>query len=71
MTQEGFLTDLHTTELFFRVCRRYKIDGREPRLSLLRLLSKCGKARYIRDVAQFTAGQTVLKITRKRDTNDL
>lgn len=63
--------DLRGTELFFRLCRRYKVEGREPRLALIRLLAKRKKARYIRDVAQFTAGQTVLKITRKRDTNDL
>ncbi len=70
MTQEGFLPDLRGMELFFRICRRYKIEGHEPRLALIRLLAKRKKATYLRDVSRFTEGKTVLKIMTKRHDDE-
>lgn len=70
LMEEGFLLDLQATELFFRVCRRYGVEGREPRIALLRILRKRGQAKYIRDVSPFMAGKKVLRITRKGVPND-
>lgn len=69
MSGEGFGIDLWTASLFFRVCRRYRVDGREPRLALLRLLVKRGQAKYIRDVSEYTAGKKVLRITKGSNNN--
>lgn len=60
--QEGFLTNLKTVELFFRLCRRYRIDGREDRILLLRELTRRKKAAYLRDVKPLLAGKRVLKV---------
>lgn len=60
--QEGFLTDARTAELFFRVCKRFHIVGREPRVLLLRELARRKKAKYLRDVAPLLFGKTVLKV---------
>jgi len=68
--REGFLMDLSTVELFYRVCSRYKIQGREERVALLRELRKRKKAKYLRDVEEFCEGKDVLKITRKRIKNE-
>lgn len=69
MTESGFLMDVGTLELFFRICRRYKVDAREPRLALLGLLAKRKKAQYLRDISVATAGKKVLRIERKRNDN--
>lgn len=54
---EGFLTDLRTAELFFRICRRYKVESREARIALMRILTARGKAKYLRDVSAVTEGK--------------
>lgn len=59
---EGFLTDINTAMLFFRVCRRYKIDDPKDRLLLMRTITSRGKAKYIRDVADFTQNKRVIKV---------
>lgn len=69
MPEEGFLTDLHTAEVFFRVCKRYKIVDRDCRLSLVRSLAKRGRAKYLRDISAVTQGKRVARITRKRGDN--
>lgn len=68
--EEGFLLDLQATELFFRVCRRYGVEGREPRIALLRILRKRGQAKYLRDVSEFTSGKKVLRVQRKGGINE-
>lgn len=67
---EGFLLDPHGAMLFFRVCRRYKIEGYEERLKLIRCLTKRGTAKYLRDVSEFTKGKKVLKITKRNDNDN-
>lgn len=67
---EGFLTNLKTAEFFFRVCSRYKINGKEARTALMRQLVKRNKVKYLRDVAAVTEGKTVLRITRKGTANE-
>lgn len=62
MPNEGFLTNLHTVELFFRICRRYKIASLESRTALMREITRRGKAKYLRDVSEITAGKKVLYI---------
>jgi hypothetical protein len=59
---EGFLTDLRTAELFFRICRRLHIQSREDRIALMRELTRRKKARYLRDVEPLLAGKKVLKV---------
>jgi hypothetical protein len=59
---EGFLTDLRVAELFFRFCRRYKIEGEDDRLVLIRELTRRKKAKYLRSVEDFTRGKKVLKV---------
>jgi hypothetical protein len=63
--QEGFLTDIRTAELFFRICRRYGIKGHEDRVLLMRELAKRKKAKYLRNVAPWLMGKRVLKIESK------
>jgi len=62
MVQEGFLTNIRTAELFFRVCRRYHIEAEKDRILLLRELTKRHKAKYVRDVSPLLSGKKVLKI---------
>ncbi len=69
MVEEGFLTSIRTAELFFRVCKRFKMDDRAERIALLREITRRGYAKYIRDVPEFTKGKNVLKITSKRSHN--
>jgi hypothetical protein len=59
---EGFLTNVRTAELFFRICARYKIQKPEDRLCLMRELTKRKRAKYLRDVQPFLRGKKVLKI---------
>jgi len=67
---EGFIVDVSTMGLFFRLCSRYKIQGREERVALLRELTKRKKAKYLRDVEGFCEGKNVLKITRRGIKNE-
>jgi hypothetical protein len=69
MEQEGFFTDLYTTMLFFRFCRRYNVREREARLNVMRELVKRKKAKYLRDVAPWLAGKKVLVIRPKPPHN--
>lgn len=64
---EGFLTDLRTAELFFRVCRRLQIQSREDRLALMRELARRKKVKYLRDVQPLLDGKKVLKIGFKKE----
>lgn len=59
---EGFLTNVDTVMLFFRVCRRYKIVLEKDRVRLLRELTRRKKAKYVRDVEEVVRGKKVLKI---------
>ncbi len=65
--REGFLTDIRTAELFFRVRRRYKIDKREDCIALMRELTKRKKAKYIRDINDFTKGRKVVYVKPRGD----
>lgn len=67
---EGFITDIHTAELFFRFCRRYGIETREDRLALMREITKRGKAKYLRDPQEFLEGKSALYIKPKRSHNE-
>ncbi len=70
MSEEGFLTDVRTAELFFRVCARYKIISREDRVALMRELTRRKKAKYLRDVGEFTQGKSIMKVGFKPPHND-
>lgn len=65
MAHEGFLMDLHTAELFYRTCKRFKIAALPERVALMRELTRRKKAKYVRDVAEATAGKNVLRITQR------
>lgn len=65
---EGFMTDVRTAELFFRVCSRYKVQSREDRVALMRELVKRKKAKYLRDVQPILEGKKVLKIGFKKES---
>jgi hypothetical protein len=67
---EGFLTDLRTAELFFRVCKRYNVQSREKRVALMRELARRKKAKYLRDVQPFIEGKKVLKIGFKKESHE-
>lgn len=60
--QEGFLLDVHTAGLFFRICTRYHITSRENRVALMRELAHRKKAKYLRDVHPFLEGKRVMGI---------
>jgi hypothetical protein len=64
--KEGFYTSVRMAELFFRVCKRYHINGQEDRLCLMREMTRRRKAKYIRDVEPLLKGKKVLKIMHKR-----
>ncbi len=67
--REGFLTNLHTATLFFRFCARYRIVNENERIVLMREIVRRKKAKYIRDVAEYTKDKKVGFITeRKRET---
>ena len=59
---EGFAIDAWTGMLFFRFCRIYHITSREDRIAIMRELAHRKKAKYLRDVEEFTDGKSVLKI---------
>jgi hypothetical protein len=59
---EGFLTNARTAELFFRICRRYKVQNREDRIALLRELTRRKKVKYLRDVQPLLEGKKALKV---------
>jgi hypothetical protein len=56
---EGFLMSSHTAMLFFRICRRYGIDDRADRITLMREIVRRGHAKYIRDASVYTEGKKV------------
>lgn len=58
----GFLTSLRGAELFFRVCRRYKITGYNERLAVLKRMAQRNKAKEERDVRPLIRGKKVLHI---------
>lgn len=60
--REGFLGNAATFEIFFRLCRRYKINGEKERIDLLRKLTAKKKLKYIRDGESFIKGKAVLKL---------
>jgi len=60
--QEGFLLDVKSAMLFFRVCSRYKITSREDRVALMREMARRKKAKYLRDVQPLLEGKRVLGI---------
>lgn len=62
---EGFITNVETVMLFFRICSRYKVQSREDRVCIMRELTRRKKAKYLRDVESFTQGKSVLKIIPK------
>ncbi len=62
MSQEGFLMDVNTAYLFFRVCSRYKVIDLKDRVSLMRELARRKKAKYLRDVKPLLAGKRVLEV---------
>lgn len=66
---EGFAIDSWTGILFFRFCRRYRVDRREDRVLVLRELARRKKAKYIRDVRPLLAGKKVLKVGFKSPHN--
>lgn len=69
--QEGFLINVRTAELFFRICARYHITSREDRVALMRELTRRKKARYLRDVQAVLEGKNVLGIGFKpNDSSD-
>jgi len=64
--QEGFMfSGPDGVLLFFRYVRRYRINGRQERVEVLRRMVAKKKARYLRDVQAVTAGKRILKIKRK------
>jgi hypothetical protein len=67
---EGFLTDIDTAMLFFRVCSRYHIQDREQRVALMRELVRRKKAKYLRDIDPIIAGKKVLKMGFRPPHND-
>jgi hypothetical protein len=69
MSDEGFLTDVGTAMLFFRVCSRYNLTTLEDRRAVLRELVRRKKAKYLRDVQPMLAEKKVLKIESKPPHN--
>lgn len=59
---EGFLMDIQTAMLFFRICRRYHIQDKKDRVLLLRELARRKKVKYLRDVAPELKGKKVLQV---------
>lgn len=64
MSQEGFLMDAWQAMVFFRVCRRYKVETQEDRVLVLRAMARKKDVNYIREVSDFTAGKNYLRITK-------
>lgn len=46
--------------LFFRYCRRYKVDKREDRVALMRRIVAKKRASYIPNPKAFIAGKRIL-----------
>lgn len=63
--KEGFLLTSRMAELFFRTCKRYRIDNYNDRVSLMRKLVKRKQARYLPDGEAFLKGKRVLHVTSK------
>ena len=59
---EGFALDAWTGMLFFRFCKRYRIESREDRTLVLRELTRRKKAKYLRDLGPVMSGKKVLQI---------
>jgi hypothetical protein len=67
MSEEGFLTDIRTAELFFRICKLYRIQNRDARILVMRELVRRKKAKYLRDVASVLAGKKILVVKPKEN----
>lgn len=65
---EGLITNLHTLELFFRFCRRYRIEDRERRILLMRELVARHKAQYVAHPKEFLQGKNIVKFEYKGDS---
>lgn len=70
MPESGFLMDLNAAVLFFRFCRRYKINDRPGRMQVLGRIAKRGQAKYLRDISSVTDGKNVLRVTKQRSQNE-
>lgn len=60
MSEEGFIMSADQAMIFFRFCRRYKIEGMEARKRLAREMVRRKEAKYIRDVGSFIEGKRVI-----------
>lgn len=59
---EGFVSTPRTFELFFWLCKRYKIDDKAGRVALLRKLVQHHRAKYVRDPKAYIKGKRVGRI---------
>lgn len=66
MSQEGFMVDLETAQLFFEMCHEHNITDERERVALMRLLVANKKAKYIRDPKKLLSGKKVWKIEGKK-----
>ena len=66
---EGFFTDLQTACVFFRFCRRYKIESEQARRQVMGQLLKRKRVHYFRDVRPLLNGKKVL-IVKQKPHND-
>jgi hypothetical protein len=64
-TQEGFVMDAATAEIFFSVCHELKLETLEERMAVMRLLVKEKRAGYLRDVKAYVKDKKVLQIKGK------
>lgn len=59
---EGFLGNVDTMMLFFRICRRYGIKGEKERVAVLRELVKRKTLKYIPHPEKELQGKTAWRI---------
>lgn len=64
MEQEGFILTPDMAYLFFRFCKRYRIEGYKERTVVVRELVARKKAKYLRDVKPFLKGKRILRINK-------
>lgn len=65
--REAFIGNAWTMGVFFRYCRKYKVDDLAARINVLRRLTAKKKLGYNRDGDALLKGKKVLKIQPKKD----
>ncbi len=67
MEPEGFLMSMDVAHSFFELCQKLGLDEYEDRVTLLRIMVKEKRVKYLRDPNEYMKDKRVLQIKSKKD----